>query len=139
LDETKRKIERTVNAIPLVDDPTPLVNTLNGLQRRAEKLKSEWSRLHSEVSGVAAIDAGFDWQLYEHIEAIDTMPYETRRAVLRDFDVKVMVQPKDHPDDFTINWAFELPLDYLAGYPDELIDTVNYTRPDGAFVAPSIP
>jgi site-specific DNA recombinase len=111
LDQVAKRIERTSSAIAMVDDPTPLVRQLNTLQVEARSLQQQWEQLErqrSQTSKLSAILDGFEPRIWEAMQDVDTMSYQKKRAMLRDFDVRVTLWPRNHEPRYTIDWAFDL-------------------------------
>jgi site-specific DNA recombinase len=111
MDQAARRIERTSTAIAMVDDPAPLVQQLNSLQSEMRSLQNQWdqvTRQRNQASKLNTMLNDFNPRVWEAMQAVDIMSYQKKRAMLRDFEVRVTLWPRDHEPRYTIDWAFDL-------------------------------
>jgi site-specific DNA recombinase len=94
-----------------LDDPTAVIARLNEVSGRRKATEAELDDLlfqqhHAEQ--IAQRLNGFSQRFLDACRRVDTMSYEEKRTILREFEVRVTLWRRDHDPRFTLDWAFDL-------------------------------
>ena len=110
LKKLRQEEGRLAVQLGVLDDPTPVIMRLNDVSASRTIVESELDDLvfQQHAQQIAQSLNGFNQRFLDAYERVDSMSYEERRAILRQFNAQITLWQKSHDPRFTIDWAFDL-------------------------------
>ncbi|MCA9863357.1 MAG: recombinase family protein, partial [Thermomicrobiales bacterium] len=130
----RRKEARYAAAVGDADDPTPYMKLVRATQAEIRELQRESDELALQRQQAAQVSAKLhELNAYmQEIGRLESLGYEEKRAILREFDVQVRLWLVGHEPRWTIDWAFDIPADWWENAETEDEPWVIYTQDDSA-------
>jgi len=109
-DDLRVRETRLAKSLQLLADASsiiPELNTLAASRKWAERELDELVFQQQHAAAMAERLRGLDARLVQEWERLDVLPYDERRAKLREFNVAVTLWKRDHEPRFAIDRAFD--------------------------------